>query len=143
MDSWALVNLVITAMGLTLSIMVTLNAIIRKRRQRRDEEPDTAQLKAQGKGKQTDEEPDTRNPEEQNKQNRLVLFTLAVASGIAHTLLFILTQDMTKLMALIDWWTLVHVIIFAAEIVAIVLMRKRRNNEDNMEDDTQTQVAQA
>ena len=45
--------------------------------------------------------------------------------------MFILTQDMRKTMALMDWWTIFHLIIFALEAVAYKLIHKREDDEED------------
>ncbi|MCL2477064.1 MAG: hypothetical protein FWE73_07370, partial [Candidatus Bathyarchaeota archaeon] len=59
-----------------------------------------------------------------------------LAMGIAGIIVFLLTEDMSRTMTLVDKWTIVNVIIFAVQIIAIVFVFKHQktNNADNTEE---------
>jgi hypothetical protein len=52
-----------------------------------------------------------------------------VAAVIA-IIIFILTEDMTQPMQLVDLWTIVHVIIFIAQIVLTIFATYRKSDDD-------------
>jgi hypothetical protein len=64
------------------------------------------------------------------QRRRLEWFAAAIVLGGMGVLVFILTQDMRRIMALMDWWTIFHVIVFGLEAVAVRLIYKKDRNED-------------
>ena len=50
--------------------------------------------------------------------------------SILGIVVFLLTEDMSRPMALVDNWTIVNVIIFIVELIAIVLTFKHKDNKD-------------
>ena len=64
-----------------------------------------------------------------NKELRIVCLLIAILLSIVGIVMFILTQNMRYIMVLIDWWTLVHLIVFVLEIVAIAFMYKRKKDD--------------
>jgi len=44
---------------------------------------------------------------------------LAAVASIAMILLFVLTQDLTARMVLIDWWTIVHAVVGGLQMLAL------------------------
>jgi hypothetical protein len=54
-----------------------------------------------------------------------------VIAGIIGVVLFILTEDISKLMALFDRWTIIHAVILVFEIVGYMVTLK--NNKDKVE----------
>ncbi|MDR0797791.1 MAG: hypothetical protein LBE70_03630, partial [Nitrososphaerota archaeon] len=69
---------------------------------------------------------------EENKQEQRRLFWLftSVIMGIVGIIVFLLTEDMTRPMVLVDRWTIVNAIIFIIELIAIALTFKHENNKD-------------
>ena len=108
-DSWALMNLILGAISLALSIFVTIRAMTQKRCAQKE----------------------TRNGvctpyHEYVKMSRLVFLAVTIVAGIVHAALFLLTQDISKTMVLLDVWTMVHAVILVTEIMAIVFMRREK-----------------
>ena len=46
--------------------------------------------------------------------------------GIVGVAVFLLTEDMSLLMSIVDKWTIVSIVIFAAELLCITLMFKHK-----------------
>jgi len=69
------------------------------------------------------EELDIQNLNE-GKQQNLVLLTAAIGMGIVGAFLFALIQDMSRLMVIIDMWTITHTVIIAAQLVSIAIILK-------------------
>jgi uncharacterized membrane protein len=60
------------------------------------------------------------------RQNKSVWLTSAILAGIVGVAVFFLTEDMSKLMVLVDQRTIVGGAIFAAESVASVFSLRRK-----------------
>lgn len=106
--NWALLNLiaaVLTAIGAVLALL---------RRREEDEEE---------------------NEDDENEgMGRIRAAKLAgMIAAIASVITFILTEDMTQKMAMVDGWTLIMVIMLAVQIVAAALVKKACENEDDSE----------
>ncbi|MCL2477709.1 MAG: hypothetical protein FWE73_10590, partial [Candidatus Bathyarchaeota archaeon] len=63
-----------------------------------------------------------------------------LAMGIAGIIVFLLTEDMSRTMTLVDKWTIVNVIIFAVQITAIVFTFKRKKNNNTEETKSSTPI---
>ncbi|MDR0470616.1 MAG: hypothetical protein LBH79_02675 [Nitrososphaerota archaeon] len=53
--------------------------------------------------------------------------------GIAGITVFLLTEDLSRTMGLVDNWTIVNVIILVVEIIAATLVFKYTKNQPNSE----------
>jgi len=104
-EAWSIVNLILGCIiGVLCAAIVAILAVLRKRRERK-------------------EELDIQNLSE-GKQQNLVMLTAAIGMGIAGAFLFALIQDMSRLMVIIDMWTITHTVIIAAQVIAIVIIFK-------------------
>ena len=115
-NAWALVNLILTVVGLLL-VVATL---IRAQRQKSSHD------------EYLPPEYNEEKEEERRKQSgawRIVALILC-AAGI---IIFLFTEDMRNPMTLIDRWTLVNAVIFVAEAICIGIASKRKKEES--EDD--------
>jgi fimbrial isopeptide formation D2 family protein len=138
---WALVNLILSIVGLILAIVVTI-CVLLQRKQKQNKQQEIEQEKMHNsKGKyatkqnqqtiQTTKEDKEKEEEEQKKkkQRRLFWYLLSVIMGIAGIIVFILTEDMRLPMRLVDWWTIVNLVIFIIELIAIALIFKREKKQ--------------
>ena len=62
-------------------------------------------------------------------------------AGVAAPIAFILTEDMSLPMVMIDKWTLLMIIILAVQIVAAVLNKKASEAPDEEETEEEPQAA--
>ena len=108
--SWALVNLILTIAGVLLAIMIIVRAIKNKKREKESDASDI----------------DSGDYGTNKKRLSVIWLTAALVMGILGVILFIFTQDMTRTMALLDWWTIAHILITAVQIIATTLVFKRR-----------------
>jgi H+/gluconate symporter-like permease len=135
---WALVNLILSIVGVILAIILTLYVLL-QRNQKQKKQQAQEQIKANQKQNRANQnQKNTNNPEDQTeeqkkkKQRRLFWFLLSVIMGIAGIIVFILTEDMSRPMALVDNWTIVNVIIFIVELIAIVLTFKHNDKDETV-----------
>ena len=108
-EAWALMNMILFALGAALAVTAAIRAILRKRQE----------LK---------EAVDWNDIEENKRQKkqRKVWLTTTILMGIAGIFLFLLTQDTSNLMVLVDMWTIVNAAILAVEIIAFTFAFKAR-----------------
>jgi H+/gluconate symporter-like permease len=120
MNSWALVNLVLSAIGIVLAIMALVRFLVTRRR--REEESSDEYL-----------EDLALSEEEQRKQGRLrvIYFVAIMLSAVAGVATFLLTQNMSYTMVLIDWWSALHgALTIICTVGCICLFRKRKDKDD-------------
>ena len=109
---WALVNLMLAIAGVILALVTGMRALWQRGREKRAAESVYV--------------PDG---EEDVKKRRPAWLALAGIMGIAGVILFLLTEDMTRLMVLVDNWTAFNVIIFALLVAASRFAFKREKEE--------------
>jgi hypothetical protein len=110
---WALFNLILAAAGLILGVVAVTRAASRKKREENGSEEERDAY-------ETEEETQKR------KRIRLVWLITAIIMAAAGIVVFLITEDMSRLMALMDNWTIVNLIIFAAELIGIRLAFRRK-----------------
>jgi len=115
-QAWALLNLILAVLGSIVAIALAARTITQKRRDRK--------------------QPVTEDYPEAQKRHRLTWLIVALGMGFAGVILFLITQDLTLPMVLIDWWTIAQAVIFGVQIVAVMLVFKRAvvTFETNSED---------
>ncbi|MCL2663147.1 MAG: InlB B-repeat-containing protein [Oscillospiraceae bacterium] len=120
-DHWAMLNLILTAIGAVL-VPIAFIKILQKRKQ--IERAAKAKLKSLGQN-------ETYIIDEENlyQHRRLEWFAATAVLGGMGILIFALTQDASKIMALMDWWTIFHTIVFILEVITFNLIYKKDKNE--------------
>ena len=121
--AWALLNLILSVICAIFAATAGLRTILRERDRKRGGEyesvydyiPDgtiEADADATPDGKST-----AVNEKEKSRKRKLLWLAAAGAATVAGVILFIVTQDMSAPMVLIDWWTLTHAVLLAVGIV--------------------------
>jgi peptidoglycan/LPS O-acetylase OafA/YrhL len=60
----------------------------------------------------------------QKKNRKLLWVVISAVAAIVGIVVFIWTQNMSNPITMVDWWTLLHVVLAGAGIVATVLAIK-------------------
>jgi predicted outer membrane repeat protein len=141
---WALVNLILSVVGVILAIILTLYVLLqRNKKQKNQPTPqqtkDTKRLNSANqtqKNTNNDNDDDHTEVQRKQKQRRLFWFLLSVIMGVVGIVVFLLTEDLSRPMALVDEWTIVDVIILAVQIIAMgfTFKHQKNNNADNTEE---------
>ena len=132
LPAWALVNLILSVAGVILAIILTIDMLLQhnKKQKKQQEQKQTKDAKGQYVEKQKNEEyTDNVVEEKKQKQRWHFWFLLSVIMGIVGIIVFILTEDLTRPMTIIDKWTVVNTIIFIIELIAIAFTLKHKNNK--------------
>jgi len=120
---WALLNLIMSIIGIILGIATGLRAMLIHKR-----EQDEAK-----RGEMFREEEDRRRV---YYKRRFIWLIITFVMAVAGIVVFILTEDMRLPMVLVDRWTIVNAIILAVEIVAVVFcIRRRKDTDDDYDED--------
>ena len=109
---WALINLICAIITALLSLIMLIR-YFGKRREEDEETGEVTEIKRKG-------------------GIRLASLIPAIAGIIA----FILTEDMSNPMTLVDKWTLLMIIILAVQIVVAILAKTRKDEEDEGEEES-------
>jgi len=108
--TWALLNLVLTIVGVVLALFIALRALVFK--------------------KQDNSMDENSEYYEYNKRRFSWLFAGTIVA-IIGIILFIITQNMSNPMVLIDFWTIAHAIFVAVGIVSLVYVVRRHKDNDS------------
>jgi len=131
---WALLNLILTAAGAVLIVLLILRTLVHRKRDKEDEEQDEdieeARLKALAA---YGEYEDGREKRKRRRFRPLLIIAVPLLEIIA-IILFLLTQDMSLQMVLIDWWTIAHLVIFIAVVLCYIYSIRHRHESYDYED---------
>jgi uncharacterized repeat protein (TIGR02543 family) len=119
-DTWSLIDLIFVVLGIILFATTVYNY-----RQRRKDEDRLAELYGYIDG------------EKSSKKKRLPLLLISIVFAISEIVIFVLTQDVNLPMVLVDKWTIVMAIVFAAEFV----FASRANRGVKEDDDEYVEAA--
>ena len=117
--AWALINL-LSAIATTV---VGLGMVIIFFRKKDEDEEEEEEVK-----RNSEEEEE----EEENKRKSSKL--LGILPAVASIITFILTEDMTQRMVLVDKWTLIMVIMLAVNALAAYFTRNRKEEKEEQEE---------
>jgi len=113
---WALINLLLAVAGILLAFGAVMRAI-----GRRKQEKDFAEIEY------------TNDGEDKQKKSRFGWLIILCVVAVVGIVVFLLTQDMTRLMVLVDNWTIVNAIIFAAALISNKFAFKHEEDEEDDE----------
>ena len=126
--SWSLLSLILTILGVLLGIVTLVRALMKKRHEEEDDEDVT--MKHFYEDTEEEEEP----PIHKHRKLCLLLVGLMAILGV---IVFLFFNDIRTPVVLINIWTILNVIVFAIELIAIILKRKPLKDEE----DEQEQLA--
>lgn len=111
---WSLVDLILAILGAILAIFMAIKALGRKEKSKREAGEQSA------------------NKETTERRARTVFIgrIVGIATGICSVILFILTQDMTQPMQLVDFWTIIMLILAVIQVVALFKTFHKRNIDE-------------
>ena len=140
--SWALLNLILSIIGVLSGAIITVHYIVKKRR---DDKEKQARVEGQDRFAAENDtnsydmasmlEDEEAEEEESGKRKRFTALLIAGVVAVLAVILFILTQDMRLPMVLVDFWTIAHVILLIGEIIALRAVYKKKDQEDEDDDD--------
>jgi hypothetical protein len=138
---WAFVNLILSVVGVILVVLLTIGVLL-QRNQKQNEQ----QIRQQKKGtpgqcgvnqnqKDINDAADHVVEEKKQKQRRFFWFLLSVVLGVVGVVVFLLTEDMSRMMVWVDSWTIVNAIILVVEIIAVTFTLKSKKEKDEYGND--------
>jgi len=131
-NSWALWNLILSIAGAVLALLMCVRFLLNKKRE--DEEVEHQSLDFSIDMEEDEEE-------EKKKRGRILMILAIPFLAILAIIIFIFTQDMRLPMVMVDWWTLVHVILFIGGLLCYIFAYKKVNAEEEPEEDDDEYVS--
>jgi heme exporter protein D len=128
-EMWALLNLIVSVIGIILVVVVVVVALLQgKKKQKLDKEAQERAQRAKQKNNQnqTTAEQDV---EAKQKKHRDLWMILSAVLAIVGIVVFFLTEDWSLPRQWVDRWTIVNIIIFIIELIAIALTFKHTKNK--------------
>jgi len=122
-NSWALMNLMMSIAGIILVVITITRLLVHKKKDDKKE-----RYKITNSFNEEFENPENNDS---SKKFRLIWFAVGSVSALMAVIMFVLTQDMTAIIALADWWTLVHIVILAIVILSCVIVVRGQKNTQN------------
>ena len=124
--AWALINLILAIVTVLLSLILLITYFGKRKEEREDEDGNIVY----------DEDGNAEIEAEYKKRGgwRLASLIPAIVSVVA----FILTEDMSLPMHMIDRWTLLMLIITIIQIIIAVLSKKKKNDGDDEDEEKVT-----
>ncbi|MCL1969990.1 MAG: InlB B-repeat-containing protein [Candidatus Bathyarchaeota archaeon] len=123
---WALLNLILCVLGVILTVITTVRAVLLKKKRGKDtvNEDKLGQNGVQGRqyvAKRSDKE-----EHQKFVQRRSVWLIASIVLAVVGVVVFCLTENMSLPRVWLDRWTIVNAIILIAEIVTILLVFKKQ-----------------
>jgi len=128
-DAWALLNLILCAIGMLYVVVTTMRVVFMKKRT----QTEVQKIYCVSSEPAANEFPD----EDEEKRYRPGWLAAAAVLAIAGAYLFALTENMRNPTVLIDGWTLAHAIIITAQVIAANVVFKGENQGEGGEGDAQ------
>ncbi|GHU61741.1 hypothetical protein AGMMS49983_01990 [Clostridia bacterium] len=125
---WALLNLILTIIGI---VVVACFVIVLYRRKKKYDDDDKEEAKYQKElarrytGSGHEEFEPENEEDEHRKRTRKGWIVVTIVAAIAGAVLFLFTEDMRLPMVFLDVWTIFNAIILAIEIIAYKLALKK------------------
>ena len=123
LKTWALFNLIMSIAGILL-VVVTVIRILRRKREENKKEVERSKQR-------TDQRPNNVEANDPEKKYKLRWFIAETIAAIIAIFVFIMTQDITAIIALTDWWTVIHIILLSVISISCVTICKEKRTKDD------------
>jgi len=117
-SSWAILSLILTALGIGFTVFVICRAVGQKKDENDAIDEHSAILRNIDSFDNEKISRVVEDKERYNKRRRLGAFSLMYIFAATAVLLIILFQDFKGLIVLFDWWVIVHAALFAGVLVS-------------------------
>jgi uncharacterized repeat protein (TIGR02543 family) len=129
---WALVNLILSILGIIFAAIVTIRAVLlEKVEDEKAVEDQSKQNLTQSQQQYTDEQ-NSQEDYEKYTQRRTLWLLATIVLGIVGIVVFLLTENWHLPMALVDRWTIVNALILIVELVAIAFVFKHKKINESI-----------
>jgi len=139
--TWALLNLILAALGIIITVLAILRRTIAANRKQREEMERTD---ASGTPSESFNKGVMQSAKSTKSHKTLWLIVGSVAA-VLSIVLFILFQDLEAIMVWVDYWTIAHILLFTLGIISAILATrgdKYRDDSGDTEELVDTQKSQ-
>jgi len=130
---WALWNLILSIAGVILVVMMAIRILVQRNRDREADDRAERRAEQRADARDSDRVEEEDREERRRRRYRLLLILAVPILAIIAIIVFILTQNMNYRMVMVDWWTVLHAVIFILAVLSYVFAIRRRR--DMLEDD--------
>ena len=130
---WALMNLILSVMGLIIAIIVVVLALLLNNRADDKESKQKNTKNQQYKTKQNQQNDDDNDDEKKYTQRRNIWLLTTLVLSIVGIVVFFLTEDWHLTRVIVDKWTIVNAIIFVVELICMLFVFKRQKTKNTQE----------
>ncbi|MCL1978373.1 MAG: InlB B-repeat-containing protein [Candidatus Bathyarchaeota archaeon] len=119
-SEWAVVNLILSIAGVILAAIITIHALLLRKTKAETDEQNQYGAK--------------HNKQYHNKkyaQHRTMWLIAAITLGIIGIVVFLLTENTSLPMGIVDKWTIANAVILAVEIICVLFVFKLHKDETN------------
>ena len=109
--TWSMINLMFLATDILSLALSILRLVIQQRQRKYYTDVDYDQLRSRRRERQV--------------KNRMLLMGLAIVLTVASFMLFIITEDISKLMILVNRWTSIHIVVMTLILMINALLFRR------------------
>jgi len=128
-SAWIITNLIAGITGGFMLALATLRIILYKRKENKKAEAELLGLKYEEKSISSKLISVLDKIEKKYTEHRSSVFITMGILGILGIVILILTQSFNGIIAIFDWWTIIHVILFAGIIVCNRLIFIRKDDD--------------
>ncbi|MBQ6583345.1 MAG: hypothetical protein IJH77_05920, partial [Mogibacterium sp.] len=134
---WALINLICAILTVILSLILAILYFFGRKKDE-EEEDEREGTPGTDANRTADLAESAENEEEEEEEPELkrkgIFRILSILTAVISVIAFILTEDMSLPMQLIDRWTLLMVILLIIDILLAIFSKKKRKDEEEQEE---------
>jgi uncharacterized Tic20 family protein len=112
--AWALVNLILSALGFLLAFVILVAFFVGRKEEKEEDE----RVRNEEYTKST------------QRRKRLAVRIVSLIAAVIAIIVFLVTEDMTQPMQMVDLWTIVHAVIFVIQIVLTIVATRKKSDDD-------------
>ena len=117
-SSWAIVNVALTAVGIVSSLIVIILSAMQKQGENKEADKQAALLNKSGSVSSEQLLGIIELNERYNKKRRLGALITTYVFSLGAALLLLLTQNFSGIVALFDFWSLLHAVLFTGILIS-------------------------
>jgi uncharacterized membrane protein len=128
---WALVNLVLSITGVVIAIVVTVRALLLKKKDDTPKDKTSAQKNVNTNAANKHENDNT----EKFTQHKTLGLITTIALAIIGVIVFLITEDTNLPMHMVDKWNIINLIILIIELITITFTFKHKKTNNKIKNE--------
>jgi uncharacterized repeat protein (TIGR02543 family) len=131
-SKWAIVNLILSIVGVVLAVLVSIRALLLKKTSEDDkveQKSANSKMVSNSMGSSGSQGSNSSGDDEMGVQHRILWLVVGVVLAVVGVVVFLITEDTHLSMGWVDKWTIVNAVILVIELVAILFVFKHSKVE--------------